>query len=129
MSNTRPVVSKHHSHHGEARGYVTGFILSFVLTVIAYLLAVRPSLPRISLLIILGLLAIIQFIVQLVYFFHIASETRPRWRLKVFGFMALIVIILVAGSIWIMSNLNYHLMSPATSPAQENQYLRNHEGL
>ena len=35
----------------------------------------------------------------------------------VFGFTTLIVAILVFGSLWIMSNLDYHMMSPEDTDA------------
>lgn len=58
-------------------------------------------------LIVLGL-AIVQAIVQFILFMHVGIEQKPRWGLMVFLFMLLIIFILVAGSLWIMANINYN---------------------
>ncbi len=55
-------------------------------------------------------LAFVQFFIQAFCFLHLGRETKPRWRLLVFGFMVGVVAILVIGSLWIMANLNYHMM-------------------
>ena len=72
-----------------------------------------------------GLLAVIQAIIQLTYFMNIGKEARPRLKLLTFSFMLIVIFILVGGSIWIMNNLNYHHMSAH----QENTYLRQNEGI
>jgi cytochrome o ubiquinol oxidase operon protein cyoD len=105
--------------------YVIGFGLSIVLTLIAYLAVVNHLFSRRILLFVLPVTALAQFIVQLFCFMHLGREYKPRWKLYVFLFMVLIVIILVAGSIWIMANLNYH----AQSAEQVNQYMRTQDRL
>jgi len=102
------------------RSYVFGFAASLALTFGAYALAVRHSLTRRWLIAALAVLALTQFMVQLVAFLHLGRETRPRWKLLVFGFMVGVVVILVLGSLWIMYNLNYHM-----SLQQQYQYLNN----
>ncbi len=106
--NTKPV---------SYRSYITGFIISLSFTFSAYGLVVahlntghRWPGDHVLLPIII-VLALAQFIVQLVYFLHLGVEPRPRWKLLVFGFMTLVVAILVFGSLWIMNNLKYN-MSP-----------------
>ncbi|GAC1502423.1 MAG: cytochrome o ubiquinol oxidase subunit IV [Candidatus Saccharimonadales bacterium] len=92
--------------------YLIGYSLSIFLSIFAYLIVVNKSFNSQLLLALVAGLAIIQFIVQMVFFLHLGSETKPRWKLYVFTFMLSVVIIIVAGSIWIMSNLNYHTMTP-----------------
>lgn len=60
----------------------------------------------------LGILAFGQFVVQLVYFLHLGTEQKPRWKLLVFWFMIVVVLIVVVGSLWIMYNLNYNMIMP-----------------
>jgi cytochrome o ubiquinol oxidase operon protein cyoD len=55
-------------------------------------------------------LAIIQLFVQLFFFLHLGEESKPRWNLMVLLFAAMVVIIVVFGSLWIMNNLNYNMM-------------------
>lgn len=89
--------------------YIIGFVLSLVLTLLAYGIVVGgTSAPW--LLPALGVLAIVQMLVQLTFFLHLGEEARPRWKIISFLFMASALSIIVAGSIWIMSNLNYNMM-------------------
>lgn len=109
----------------KASSYVIGFVSSIILTLAAYTTVVNHVFSRRILLFVLPLTALLQFVVQLVTFLHIGRELKPRWKLYVFLFMLIIVIILVAGSIWIMANLNYHMQSPS----EINKYLRSQDGL
>ena len=90
--------------------YVLGFVLSLILTMAAYLLVAGTELRGTPLYLALGGLAFVQMIVQLWYFLHLGEEARPRWRLLSFGFMALILLIIVVGTLWIMHHLNYNMM-------------------
>ncbi len=91
-------------------GYTVGFIVSLVLTFTAYLMVTGKVAEGTTLLLLLGVLALVQMLVQLVFFLHVASESRPRFRLFSFGLMTTILIIVVAGSLWIMHHLNYNMM-------------------
>lgn len=90
--------------------YSIGFVTSLVLTLGAYILASGQIVSGIELIIVLGGLALVQMLVQLVFFLHLADETRPRFRLVSFGFMTIILVIVVAGSLWIMYHLNRNMM-------------------
>jgi cytochrome o ubiquinol oxidase subunit IV len=92
--------------------YVSGFVLSILLTLGAYVAVTHHTfLGGVLIAVIIGL-AIVQVLVQLFFFLHLGQETRPRWKLIVLLFMLAILGILVFGSLWIMQNLNYHMMSP-----------------
>lgn len=112
------------------RGYVIGFLLSLALTMMAFMLvnnhvtSQHETFSHAVLVPVLALLAVMQFVVQSVFFLHVATERRPRWRLLAFLFMLLVVLILVVGSIWIMQNLNYNMMGPDETRV----YMRDHEG-
>jgi cytochrome o ubiquinol oxidase operon protein cyoD len=112
------------SAHGTLKSYVIGFIFSIYLTVTAYLLVVDHTLSGWALMLLIASLALAQFLVQLLFFLHLGRETKPRWKLLVFIFMIVIVVILVGGSLWIMANLNYHM-----TQSQINTYLRSQDGL
>jgi cytochrome o ubiquinol oxidase subunit IV len=98
--------------------YITGFVLSLLLTMAAYLVAVSHIFEGRLLVAVIVMLALTQLLVQLIFFLHLADESRPWWNLQVFMFMGLIVAILVFGSLWIMSNLDYHTMSPSQIEAE-----------
>ncbi len=99
--------------HGTLATYITGFILSVALTLVAYTLVVNQAFSTRDILIgvIIGL-AVVQFVVQLVFFLHLGREQRPRFNLVVFSFMLMVLFILVLGTLWIMANLDYHMAAP-----------------
>jgi len=109
-----PGHAKDDTPHGSLKSYTAGLVLSLLLTLAAYFAVWRHvhsghQLYSHQLLtpLILGL-ALVQLIAQLIFFLHLGRESKPRWNLLVLSFAALVVIILVAGSLWIMANLSYH---------------------
>ena len=100
--------------------YVIGFVLSLTLTLVAYFLVVNHLLIGPVLIGAIILLAVTQFFVQVTLFLHVGEEAKPKWNLSAFLFMLLVVIIIVVGSLWIMANLNYNMMSPT----QMDEYMR-----
>lgn len=124
-----PVVSRHEPASGSLRTYTIGFLLSIALTLVAFgavELHIHGHLSLARDTVIAGIigLALVQFLVQLFFFLHLGRETKPRWKLVVFGFMIGVVGILVIGSLWIMSNLNYRM-----TPQEVTKYLRSQDGL
>jgi cytochrome o ubiquinol oxidase operon protein cyoD len=117
----------YHVYRGPLYAYVTGFVLSLLLTFTAFMLVIgSPLFSKDLLFISLGLLAFIQFVVQLVFFLHLAREAKPRWHLFVFALTVSVVLIIVIGSIWIM----YHLNSRMMPSSQEMQtYMHNEAGM
>lgn len=90
--------------------YLIGFITSIVLTLIAYAMVTSNTIESVPLFLGLGVLALIQMIVQLIFFLHVAHESRPRFRLASLLFMITVLAIIVGGSLWIMHHLNYNMM-------------------
>ena len=100
--------------------YLMGFVLSLALTLVAYFVVTNnTNHPR--MLIILGGLAITQLAVQLMYFLHLGDEVGPRLKQLSFWFMSVIMIIVIVGSIWIMSNLNERMID--FSPSQKTEFM------
>jgi cytochrome o ubiquinol oxidase operon protein cyoD len=118
------VVAEHDIGHGTLKTYVGGYLASIVLTVTAYLVVTHRLFSTMNGLIAAVIaLALVQFLVQLILFLRLGRESKPRWKLLVFGFMVVVVAILVFGSLWIMSNLNYRM-----TPAQINNYMKQQSG-
>lgn len=101
--------------------YVGGFVSALTLTFIAYWLVTSRAVEGGWLIALLMGLAVVQFIVQLVFFLHVGGEARPRWNLTALMFMLIILVVIVAGSLWIMNNLNYNMMM---TPQQMEDYMR-----
>jgi cytochrome o ubiquinol oxidase operon protein cyoD len=112
------VVERHEVAHGSLVSYSVGFVLSIGLTLAAYFAVVKHYVSGQALLIGLLGLAAVQFVVQLLFFLHVGSEAKPRWRRLTIVLMLFFVLVVVLGSIWIMYNLNYRM-----SPEQMNQYM------
>jgi cytochrome o ubiquinol oxidase operon protein cyoD len=121
---THKTVSEHESTHLSLGKYIVGFVSSLVLTITAYLLATHGRADTNVLVGLLSGLAIVQFLVQMVFFLHVGEERKPRWKLMVMWLMLAVVLILVGGSIWIMNNLNYRM-----TPQQQEQYMRSQDSL
>jgi cytochrome o ubiquinol oxidase subunit IV len=92
---------------------VIGFLASLILTAAAFLIVVRPEFfhlrPRMDILVIL-ILAVLQFLVQSICFLNIWGEKGPRWTLLIFVSTISMVLIIIVFSIWIMNHLNYNMM-------------------
>lgn len=106
--------------------YLNGYALSLYLTITAYLLVTHRVLNAHALVYAILGLALVQFLVQAFFFLHLGHETRPRWKLGIFLFMLLVVLIIVIGSIWIMVNLSYR--HPESS-SDISKYLNGQDGL
>ncbi len=109
-----------------ATPYVVGFIASLALTLGAYYLVVTHSFSANTLLPLIAALAALQLVAQLYFFFRFSSGEAARWDSLAFAFMLVFVIIVMGGSIWIMSDLNAHMM---LSPAQMETYMQNQDGM
>jgi cytochrome o ubiquinol oxidase operon protein cyoD len=117
--------------HGKVSvAYITGLLFSIIFTVAAYLIATNHELlfslsyPVVVTLILM--LAVAQFVAQLIFFLHLGREPESRTRLMILGFTLVIVAILVSGSIWIMFTLNQRMMP---SNAEMEQYMQDQTGI
>jgi cytochrome o ubiquinol oxidase operon protein cyoD len=92
------------------RTYLIGFILCLVVTCVAFAIVGKDSLSKEFLYVTVSALAIIQLIIQVLCFLRLNASEGARWNLIAFLFTILIIIVIVAGSLWIMWNLNYNMM-------------------
>ena len=111
---SKPAASKSETSRLYA-SYFTGFGVSVMLTLAAFALTkvqFDSEGTAYSGLVIIGLLlglAIIQLVIQLVFFFHLGREPKPKLNTVSFLFMLMVVGIIGLGSLWIMYNLNYNM--------------------
>ncbi|HDL8505069.1 TPA: cytochrome o ubiquinol oxidase subunit IV [Yersinia enterocolitica] len=96
--------------HGSLKSYLIGFILSVILTVIPFAMVMSGTASHTTILATVVGLAVVQIIVHLVYFLHMNGSSEDRWNLVAFLFTAMIIAIVVVGSLWIMYNLNINMM-------------------
>jgi cytochrome o ubiquinol oxidase operon protein cyoD len=93
------------------RSYLIGLALAVLLTVASFW-ALQTGLiwgPGIG--VALGVLAIAQMGVHLVFFLHITTGPDNTNNVLALAFGVLIVFLVVSGSLWIMSHLNHNMMA------------------
>jgi cytochrome o ubiquinol oxidase subunit IV len=90
--------------------YVTGFVFALVLTGIPFGLVAAGLLPRFTTLIVIAVFAVVQVVVHLRYFLHVDLESTPRENLLVLAFAAVLIFLMVGGTLWIMFDLNARMM-------------------
>jgi len=55
-------------------------------------------------------LAVVQILVHTICFLHLNTRAEGGWTLMAYAFTAVIVLIVIAGSLWIMYHLNTNMM-------------------
>lgn len=93
------------------KGYMTGFILSAILTIIPFWLVMNDVLDGKTAtgLAVLGIGAV-QMIVHMIYFLHMNTRSEGGWTMLALIFTVVIVVIAMAGSLWVMYHLNTNMM-------------------
>ena len=111
MSEHSNAPEDHSGYHASVNGYLTGFCLSVVLTAIPFWLVMGKILPTsgITALVILGF-AMVQIVVHMVYFLHMNTRVEGGWSMLALLFTAVLVLIMLSGSIWVMYHLNTNMM-------------------
>ena len=92
------------------RGYLIGLALATGLTIVSFYIARSTLVWAPSIPIALSVLAIAQMGVHLVFFLHITSGSDNVNNLMALAFGLLIVMLLVFGSIWIMTHMNHNML-------------------
>lgn len=100
--------------HGSLKSYVIGLLTSILLTAISFFLVSSKLLAGHTLMYTLIGLALLQAIAQLLFFLHLGQEDKPQWETASFYFMVLVLVIIVIGSLWIIYDLDYRVMSDIT---------------
>ena len=92
------------------RGYLIGLALATLLTCVSFYIARSTLVWQPSIPIALSVLALAQMGVHLVFFLHITSGRDSLNNVMALAFGLLIVVLLVIGSLWIMTNLDHNAM-------------------
>lgn len=106
----------HHHHedeapHGSLYDYVVGFVLSVILTAIPFWLVMGKVIDdkTVLSLILLGIGAV-QIVVHMVYFLHMTPKAEGGWNMMALLFTLVLVVITMAGSMWVMFHLHSNMM-------------------
>ena len=93
------------------KSYLTGFALAAILTAIPFALVATDLLSRSSALAIIAVAATAQVLVHLRYFLHLDLTSTPRENLVAIVFAAVIILMMVGFSFWIMFDLHHRMMA------------------
>lgn len=88
--------------HGSFKTYTAGFLCSIVLTMIPIAIVMNGWLEGVSNAVVLMTAAVLQLAVQLIFFMHLHEEKKPRYNLFSLLLGLVILLVIVAGSMWIM---------------------------
>ena len=91
------------------RSYLTGFALALVLTAIPFALVAAGMLPGVPALTVIAVAAVIQILVHLHYFLHLDLTSTPRENLLAIAFAAILIFMMIGGSLWIMFDLHHRM--------------------
>lgn len=111
----------HHHDDGHSHGtfgsYMIGFVLSVILTAIPFWLVMTGKLDNTQTALAIMGLAAAQIVVHMIYFLHMNGRSEGGWTLLALIFTVIIVVIALAGSLWVMYHLNANMM-PMPDPSQ-----------
>ena len=104
--------------HATLGGYMIGFGLSAILTAIPFWLVMdhviaSPGWTAATIL----FFAAVQIFVHMVYFLHMNTRSEGGWSMMALIFTLVMVIITLAGSIWVMYHLKINMMPMTPSMA------------
>jgi len=91
-------------------GYVIGLGLAILFTATSFFIAGTDLVWQPSIPVAIIVLAIGQMGIHLVFFLHITTGADNTNNVMALAFGVLIVVLVIGGSLWIMSNLNHNMM-------------------
>lgn len=100
--------------HGSLREYVIGFALSVLLTAVPFWLVMGGVLDsKLATAAVIVIFGITQMLVHVVYFLHLNTRSEGGWNMLAIIFTLVLVVITIAGSLWVMHNMNEKMMPSA----------------
>lgn len=92
------------------RDYLTGFVLSAILTAIPFWLIMSDAFrsPVVASVVVMAF-GVAQIYVHMIYFLHMNPRSEGGWNLMAAIFTIVLVVIALAGSMWVMSHLHTNM--------------------
>ncbi|GJJ00002.1 hypothetical protein RugamoR64_05400 [Duganella rhizosphaerae] len=106
----------HTSSHGGLQSHGLGLALSALLALASFSAVMSGVIPPDMRLVSIVVLAVAQLLAQLIYFLHMGAAKDQRENTAVFICTALLIVIVVAGSLCVMHNANINMMPTDMSP-------------
>ena len=108
-----PHAGVHHADdtHFTLRGYLIGFAAAAVLTAVPFWIVMTGAIPNAVVAeAVLVALAVAQILVHTFAFLHVNARAQGGWTLIAYVFTAVLVVITIGGSLWIMYHLSLNMM-------------------
>lgn len=99
-----------HTAERSVATYLTGFVLAIILTAIPFAIVWGGLVTGPGVYAIIAAAALMQVVVHLVFFLHLNLRSTPAENLFFLGFAAVLIVIMVGGSLWIMTDLHHRMM-------------------
>ncbi|MGH8295923.1 MAG: cytochrome o ubiquinol oxidase subunit IV [Steroidobacteraceae bacterium] len=107
-----PAMSGRQLMRRELAAYISGVVLALILTLVPFAAVHWHVMPPPSVYYLIGAFALVQMVVHFRFFLHISFRQR-REDLQLILFSAVLLIIIVGGTIWIMLNLATRMAMPS----------------
>lgn len=109
-----------HETHFSRRSYWIGFLLSVVLTALPFWLVMTHAIADARVIAaLIFVAAFLQILVHTFAFLHVNPRAEGGWTLMAYVFTAVLVVICIGGSLWIMHHLAQNMMPHGTAPMAE----------
>ena len=93
------------------RIYFSGFLLCVILTLIPFLVVIHQVGSTAFILAVILSTALLQFFVQVICFLRLNTQTvQGVTNVLSFVFTGVVLLVVIGGSVWIMTSLNYFMM-------------------
>ena len=97
--------------HFTVRGYLIGFAVAAILTAIPFWIVMTRAITNVQIAAaVVVALAVAQILVHTFAFLHVNARAQGGWTLVAYVFTAVLVVITIGGSLWIMHHLNLNMM-------------------
>lgn len=90
-------------------GYLIGLMGSLILSVLAFGAVYYKLIDDAHVFLFISVLALIQLIVQSIFFLRLNASPEGRWNLLPFLFVLMIIVFIVGGSYWVIYNLDSNM--------------------
>jgi cytochrome o ubiquinol oxidase operon protein cyoD len=115
---------KSHDERKTLESYILGFALSLVFTFIPYYMVVNQIVTGRALLVTILGFAIIQMLIQIIFFLHLGRGPKPFYNIAFFVSTVGIILVVAGGSLVIMNNLHHN-----KAPSDQVKSLIDKEGI
>ncbi len=90
--------------------YVYGYIFAIILTAFPFAMVAFGNIARTETIVIVTIFAVIQMGFHIRFFLHYSNERTPLEARIALFFAALMGVVMLAGCIWVMSDLHFRMM-------------------